>query len=234
MKKILVLLFCVLALSLTASGQKRKSDPSKPTAQEQKVVSEIRQRYADIKNMINLMGEGPEWMYSDGAEDSPGGWPPEYFQVKIVQNLPATGYHEENVRMYYEEEETDEEEIYPPLRLAFASSKYNFAAREYYEEYLYDKKGNLIFIFAQEPDLETGTWQQMRFYMQGTKVVQTIVRECPLTDDFQVRDLSQDSASEVYSGSGLPTDYIEIVDTYVQKAHKIEKMFKVIDDGRTL
>ena len=233
MKKILVFSFCVLALSLTASGQRKKVDPSKPTAQEQKIVAEIRQRYADIKNMIRLMGEGPEWMNSDGDEDSPGGWPPDYFHVKIVQNLPATGYHEENVRIYYEEEEIPEE-IYPPLRMAFASSKYNFAARQYYEEYLYDKKGNLIFIFAQEPDLDTGMWRQMRFYMQGTKVVHTIVRECPLTDDLEVRDLSQDPASEVYSGSGLPTGYIESVDTYVRKAKKIEKMFKAIDEGRTL
>ena len=222
-----------MVLLLTATAQKVGGDPDKLTAKEKKAVEEIRQRYSDMKKMISLMGEGPDWQDRAVDADSPGGWPPEYFHVKVVQNLPATGYHEENVRIYYEEEEIPEE-IYPPLRMAFASSKYNFAARQYYEEYLYDKKGNLIFIFAQEPDLDTGMWRQMRFYMQGTKVVHTIVRECPLTDDLEVRDLSQDPASEVYSGSGLPTGYIESVDTYVQKAKKIEKMFKAIDEGRTL
>lgn len=233
MKKFFVLSLFAMTLSLSVSAQKASGNPDKMTAAEQKAVDEIRQRYSDMKKMIELMGEGPDWQDRAVDADSPGGWPPEYFHVKVVQNLPATGYHEENVRMFFEEVE-GEDLIYPPLRLAFASSKYNFAARQYYEEYLYDKKGNLIFIFAQEPDLETGMWRQMRFYMQGTKVVHTIVRECPLTDDLEVRDLSQDPASEVYSGSGLPTGYIESVDTYVQKAKKIEKMFKAIDEGRTL
>ena len=116
------------------------------TATAQKEVDAIRKRYGEMKQMISLMGEGPDWQDRAIDADSPGGWPPEYFQVKVVQNLPATGYHEENVKMFFEEVRTSEEEIYPPLRLAFASSKYNFAAREFYEEYLYDEQGKLIFI----------------------------------------------------------------------------------------
>ena len=61
----------------------------------QKAVDDIRKRYGEIKRMISLMGEGPNWQDNAIDADSPGGWPPEYFHVKIVQNLPGTGYHEE-------------------------------------------------------------------------------------------------------------------------------------------
>ena len=32
------------------------------------------------------------------------------------------------------------------------TAKYNFAAREYYEEYLYDDKGQVMFIYAYTPN----------------------------------------------------------------------------------
>lgn len=208
--KLLLVLLVFLTAALSCSAQK--------------AVDDIRKRYGEIKRMISLMGEGPNWQDNAIDADSPGGWPPEYFHVKIVQNLPGTGYHEENVRMYYEED-GKEDEIYPPLILAFASSKYNFAAREFYEEYLYDTKGKLIFIYAQSPDVDFGKIYELRFYLSGGKVINTIVKK---------RDFNEELFQEVYSGKDIPNLYKEYFDQYIAGAKKIEKMFKAINDGRNL
>ena len=225
MKKLFALSFFAMVLSLTAIAQKVGGDPDKLTAKEKKAVEEIRQRYSDMKKMIELMGEGPDWQDRAVDADSPGGWPPEYFHVKIVQNLPATGYHEENVKMFFEEEEGAEDVIYPPLRLAFASSKYNFAAREFYEEFLYDKQGNLIFIFAQEPDLDKGVIVKYRFYIKDSKVIWTIVKDCSFEDG---------SETEVYASSALIPEYRKSLDYYADYSNRIRTLFDAIDKAKKL
>ena len=111
------------------------------TAGAQNTIENIRKEYQAVHEMIAQM-----------TPDKDGMWqmPPTYFDLNVVQNLPATGPHKENIRMYYGELESDEEEYnpYPPHYLRFTTAKYNFAAREFYEEYLYDNKGNVMFIYA--------------------------------------------------------------------------------------
>lgn len=209
MKKGILLLLCAVTLTATA----------------QKEVDAIRKRYGEMKQMISLMGEGPDWQDRAIDADSPGGWPPEYFQVKVVQNLPATGYHEENVKMFFEEVRTSEEEIYPPLRLAFASSKYNFAAREFYEEYLYDEQGKLIFIYAMSPDIVDDKMCELRFYLKGKLVIKTIVK---------TRRHDEEQFQEEYSGEMVPDEYTEWLDQYIISSQNIQKMFDAVNAGKHL
>ena len=193
-------------------------------ASAQQQIDEIRQRYKDVKERIAHMGTGADWMNEPVGEDGQGKWPPEFFHVRIVQNLPGTGYHEENVRMYYEED-GEEGEVYPPLRLSFASSKYNFAAREFYEEYLYDTGGNLVFIYAQSPDVDYGKICEFRFYFRGGEVIEAIIKKRGFNEDFPRHE---------YSGSDVPKEYKEYLDGYLNGAKKIEKMFEAINNGRNL
>ena len=66
----------------------------------QNTIATIRKAYQDQKNEIVQM-----------AEDFPyDGMPPAYYNLSVVMNLPATGLHRENIRMYFGEQEQDEEE----------------------------------------------------------------------------------------------------------------------------
>ena len=113
----------------------------------QNTIESIRKEYQNVH----------EWIAQMDDRFPSEGIPPEYFDLNVVQNLPATGPHHEHIRMYYGELESEEEsDPYPPHYLCFATAKYNFAAREFYEEYLYDDKGQLMFIYALTPDVEGG------------------------------------------------------------------------------
>jgi len=61
------------------------------------------------------------------AEDFPyDGYPPCYYQLSVVMNLPATGLHRENIRMYFGEMAQDDEDNYnpyPPHYLSFLTTK---------------------------------------------------------------------------------------------------------------
>jgi hypothetical protein len=104
-------------------------------------------------------------------EDGNFAWSPEYYDLHVIQNLPATGPHHENIRMFYGKEEQEDEENYnpyPPHYLRFTTAKYNFAARQFYEEYLYDNKGQVIFIYAITPDVdENMTLYELRMWFNG-------------------------------------------------------------------
>ena len=69
------------------------------TASAQHTVESIRKEYQSVHEWITLMSDS---FPSDGI-------PPEYFDLRVVQNLPATGPHHENNRMYYGELEPEEE-----------------------------------------------------------------------------------------------------------------------------
>jgi len=63
------------------------------------------------------------------AEDFPyDGYPPCYYQLSVVMNLPATGLHRENIRMYFGEMAQDDEDNYnpyPPHYLSFLTTKFD-------------------------------------------------------------------------------------------------------------
>ena len=194
MKRITIALFAFLAMAQTAGAQD--------------AIENIRERYAGVKEMIARME--PEQ-----------GWPPEYYHLKVVQNLPGTGYHEENVRMYFGDEEVDE--IYPPHKLYFVSSKYNFAAREFYEEYLFDDDGRLIFIYALAPDAVDGKESELRFYLTDGNLIKTLVKNRPWGSD--------ESFKDAYSGKFCPQDYKPFYQACIQCAAKFKHLFKAIDNS---
>ena len=188
----------------------------------QNTIESIRKAYQAQKTMIAEM-----------AEDFPyDGMPPAYYNLSVVMNLPATGLHRENIRMYFGEVEQDGEEYdpYPKHFLSFLTTKYNFAAREFYEEYLYDLNGKVMFIYAQTPDIEMGSMHELRLYLDGEKLLRLNVKESKDLTSFDDTAVKKAGFKDVYTGTAIPEAYQEVCRMYRQKAKQYLGMFKSIDN----
>lgn len=199
----------------------------------QNTVNSIRARYAEVKRGIALI------------EDEESGWPPVYYQVNVVQNLPGTGPHHEDTRMYYDECEAQEDEVYPPHYLSFVTCKYNFAVRNFYEEYLYDADGTPAFIYARNPDIVFGLDYDFRFYFNRGAMIKVVVKCRPVEDarlDVLVEEgiwnpavsLDDDGFHQVYSGTSLPNEYTEIFEILLHRAALNQQLFKAVDESTHL
>ena len=175
----------------------------------QNTVESIRKEYAALKADI------AEMMKEDG-------YPPVYYQVLVRQNLPGTGPHFEDTRMYYGER--DDDEIYPSHYLRMVTTKYNFAVREFYEEYLYDEKGRILFIYAQTPDADEDmeTMQEFRFYFNAGKLIKVLVKN---------RKMGGEGAfADEYSGATVPTKYNFLYQNFLRWVKQFSKLFEAVDE----
>lgn len=220
MKKTILLLLCLMAYTTICFSQN--------------TVETIRKRYADAKAYIESHKDTEENLY-DGAT-----WPI-YYHLEARMWLPGTGGHIEDIYFYYDEKEVDEDEegepvIYAPHYLTFVTTKYNFAAREYYEEYLFDEDGQLAFAYLYDPmwsepepeDVQAVSADTMvpdkehefRFYFNKGKLLRAIIKN---------RDDNKKPFSEVYSGTNLKDIYIGVQETAVEKANNYLQLFNDID-----
>ena len=187
----------------------------------QQTVESIRKEYQAVHEMIAQM--------TPSGDDVPE-IPPEYYDLQVLQNLPGTGPHKENIRMFYgEEEQKDEEEYnpYPPHFLRFATAKYNFAAREFYEEYLYDDKGRVLFIYALTPDIGDETIPyELRLYFDGEHLLRFTAKK--------LEDQRKSTFKEEFSGKTIPEKFRRETNRCQQRAERFLTMFKGIDDNTYL
>lgn len=199
------------------------------TASAQNSIESIRKAYQDVHQMIAQMTP---------KEDIGSEIPPEYFDLHVVQNLPATGLHEENIRMFYGELEPEEEgDPYPPHYLRFATAKYNFAAREFYEEYLYDDKGQVMFIYAITPDVNLGELMpyELRMWFDGKRLLRFTAKKVEKPFEYiDLATLRKATFKEVYSGTAIPELYQDEAGRCQRRAQRFLKMFKGIDDNTYL
>ena len=169
------------------------------------------------------------------SEDFPSeGIPPEYYHLRVLQNLPGTGGHEENIRMYYGELESEEEgDSYPPHYLRFATAKYNYAAREFYEEYLYDDKGQVMFIYVLTPDVTLGeVWPyELRMWFDGKRLLRFNAKKFDGTATyFDINSLKEGSFKDEYTGKTIPEKFSDEVNRCKKSAQNKLKLFKAIDN----
>jgi hypothetical protein len=194
----------------------------------QNTVESIRKEYQDVHEWIGHMMPNDEGMT---------GMPPEYFDLHVVQNLPATGPHREDIRMFYNDVENDEESEdwtpYPDHWLRFVTAKYNFAAREFYEEYLYDNKGQVIFIYAITPDVdENMTLYELRMWFNGKHLLHFTAKRAEGQEAYE--NLGKGTYKEVYTGKTIPELYRHETDRFLQRAERFKDMFKGIDNNTYL
>ena len=111
----------------------------------------------------------------------------------------------------------DGETIYPPRYLRFATSKYNYAAREFYEEYLYDEKGNLLFVYAKTPDVEHSDMYpfELRLWFDGKQLLR-----------FNAKN---HEGKEVYTGTEIPERFKSEVNRVKDRGVQLLEMFKGLD-----
>lgn len=212
-KTVISILFCA-AFVMSAQAQKR-------------TVESIRQTYAEVHEWISHMMPN---------EEGETGMPPEYFELNVMQNLPGTGPHHEVIRMFYGEEETEDGVIYPPHYLRFVTAKYNFAAREFYEEYLYDDKGRVMFIYAITPDADPHmTPYELRMWFDGKRLLRFTAKKYDGPKGYlDIATLRKGTFKEVYSGTDIPEMYqVEATRCQVRAARFLE-MFKGIDKNTYL
>ncbi len=171
----------------------------------------IRDHYAAVKERLaefaKLEAEGETYPVN------------ECYKVKIKQNLPGTGLHEEEVLMIYAEVE-GEDEVYPDHRLEYVSSSYNFAARKFYQEFLFDQGGHVTFIYAFYPDLDDGKEYELRLYFSKGKLFDALVKSRKIGG----KDFSTD-----YSGKTLPLRFQSYYHQYADDVAKYGRLFDAIE-----
>lgn len=188
------------------------------TVSAQDAVSAIRKHYTETQEMVKQYAE---W-------EKEGEWTmpcPMYYEVNIKQNLPGTGYHKEWIRLYFYEKENEEWEADEPMlfrNIHFVTAKYNYAAREFYDEYLFDEKGNLEFIFACNADIDDFKGGEYRFYFKDGKLIKVIV---------SVRNLETEKYEQKYTGAKVPAEYDSDYKNYLGSAEHYKDLFKTIDAG---
>jgi hypothetical protein len=196
----------------------------------QNTVESIRKEYQDVHEWIGHMMPNDEGMT---------GMPPEYFDLHVVQNLPATGPHREDIRMFYNDVENDEESEdwtpYPDHWLRFVTAKYNFAAREFYEEYLYDNKGQVMFIYAISPDVGDNVLPyELRMWFNGKKLLRFTAKKADLAEGEYIDGIANLKYKEEYSGANIPEFYEREACRCQQRAQRFLEMFKGIDKNTYL
>lgn len=177
----------------------------------QNTVESIRQRYTDMKEYIT--SHTGEQLY-DGADFG------EFYHLQARQWLPGTGGHLEDTYLYWDEVDNDDY-IYKPHYVKFVTKKFNYAARDYYQEFLYDPDGSVAFIYAFDPmtqfEDDTDDMQyEFRFYLDKGRLIKAIVKRKGYDDsEFQ----------EIWSGTKLKPLYKSCFDEYMSTARAMRTLF---------
>jgi hypothetical protein len=183
----------------------------------QNSVESIRLRYAEAKEYARTHTGSDHY---DGADFGA------YYHLEVRQWLPGTGGHIDNTYLYYGELDSDGEEvIYKPHYLIFATKRFNYAAREYYQEFLYDKDGKVAFIYAYDPMTQLDgdehfAQYEFRFYFNQGKLIKAIVKR---------KSGDEKEFLQVFAGATVKAAYQGDYDQLVKAAHAVRKLFTDIE-----
>ena len=186
--------------------------PNQPIDCPENTVESIRQRYAEAKEYARThTGEN----LSDGADFG------EYYHLEARQWLPATGGHVEHTYLYYDELESDDDVIYKPHYLKFATTRFNYAAREYYQEFLYDPDGKVAFIYAYDPMTqlegdESDMQYEFRFYFSRGRLIKSLIKR---------KRWDEKEFQQVYAGTTLEPACRSHYDELLSASSTMQQLF---------
>lgn len=200
MKKTLSLFVCFMAMVQFATAQ---------TA-----IENIRKHYNEVKQLTTTMAD-PYKFPAEMDDDHPT--VPCYYHLNIEENYPGTGMHHEDVFIYHDEMEAPDGEVFPPKRISFVTAKYNFAASNFYEEYLYDKNGRPEFIYAIMSSDNEFQDIEYRFYITAGKLIKAIVK---------TRSSANADFKEVHNAASVPAKYNSNYQQFLKKADQYKKLFQ--------
>ncbi|MBR4271625.1 MAG: hypothetical protein IKQ30_16025 [Bacteroidales bacterium] len=173
------------------------------TAAYSQTVETIRKDYNAAKAYVQEM-DGP---------DSPA---QNRVRISTEEMYCGTGQHKETVTIYFRQDEENEEPCNKNL-ICFVTNSYNWAVREYYEEYLYDQDGNIEFIYAKDVDDNDFSETEYRIYYSTKGVIKLIVKH---------KDVDDTKFAEVYNGTTVAPKYKEKCDNY----KRLSEHFKALYD----
>jgi len=174
-----------------------------PKANGQESLNKIREHYYDVKQRI-AQQEGLEM--------------PKYYQMNVMTILPGTGGHHKEINMYFSSRE--DHEIWPSNWLELVTTSYDYAVRQYYEEYLFTPNGDLSFIFVRTPDVEFGKEYEFRFYFDDGLFLVTI----------RSREVGGSDFVEVFSDTEVPTQYLSFYYEYLNNVSNYHHLFSAMDN----
>ena len=149
---------------------------------------------------------------------------PEYpvnnkFKVVTEQMMPGSGPHQVTANFYYYEDENEESLPDITKSIYYVTHSFNWAAREYYEEYLYTRKGKIEFIYQRGYDDDFQLYEY-RFYFDAKGVIKVIVK----------RKKDDDSAlTQEYSGATVTDKYKKAYDAAVRKSEYFKGLFDTLN-----
>ena len=103
--------------------------------------------------------------------------------------------------------------------------KYNFAVRQFYEEYLYDKQGRIQFIYGLESDYGDVYQREYRFYFSQGRLIDVNIKS---------RANDGDTFNDVYNGKDVPKEYNSYYQDRMSSSKSIMSIFKTIDAAREM
>lgn len=217
MRKLLCIMLLVLLGAQGADAQ---------TGKAKAIVASISKHYAEVKEYSGKMAAA----YADSRIEAEQmmdneAWPPSIYQTTIMQNLPGTGPHKETFRFFYYEEEDYESEGGPYFmrKIHFATVSYNFAARNYKEEYLFDEQGNLIYVYGRNYDTNMYVEVDFRLYFDKGKLIHAML---------EGRDNEKDAFTPIPSTLPLQDRFMHMVKQYQQDAKKVKALFEAINTAQ--
>lgn len=203
MNKYAFMFFCLMTIGQTTDAQN--------------TVESIREMYNGQKEVISRMTTPDDLNYAEGM-------PPTYYKISNVDNYPGSGPHREEITFYFGEKEGAAEDlIFPPKHVTFVTSKYNFAAPQFYEEYLYDMNERPVFLYKYMEDVNDGKEYELRVYLNNGKILKCTAKERSLDEKEDFR--------EIYSGNKVPDKFIGEYNSMVVQAATFKKLFHAIDDA---
>ena len=104
-----------------------------------------------------------------------------------------------------------------PIHRHNMSSETCICIRGHFEEYLYDQKGNLLFVYAKTPDVENSNMYpyELRLWMDGKRLLR-----------FSAKN---HEGKEVYTGIKIPEDFQSEVNRVKERGAQLLEMFKGLD-----
>lgn len=182
----------------------------------QNTVESIRKRYADAKEYARTHTGSN---INDGADFG------QFYHMEARQWLPGTGGHIEDTYLYYDEDYVADSVIYKPHYLVFATKRFNYAAREYYQEFLYDADGKIAFIYAYDPMIqldgdENDMQYEFRFYFSKGRPIKAIIKH---------KNYDEKEFLQTYSGTTIPAKYKSNYYDLLSASESILQLFKDID-----
>ena len=167
-----------------------------PVLWAQDAVSAIRKHYAEAQEMVAQYA----------AYEKEGEWSmpcPMYYEVNVKQNLPGTGYHKERIRLYFYEDECDEENTDGTL----LSRSLHF-------------QGNIEFAYIRNADMDHFKGGELRCYFQNGKLFKVLV---------SIRNQDTEKYEQKYAGATVPKEYASVYQGCQYEVDRFKRLFKEID-----